>query len=103
MDIKISRVETTDDWGDEAVEATADRAPQNLDELLEVLRAGALWPGAPRAHGKLDWASLPTFGGPDVTDTEGVWSWDAKRTLVGSCPADLEIVERSEGVTLHHL
>jgi len=27
-------------------------------------------------------SSLPTFGGEDVRDTLGVWSWDATRKLV---------------------
>ena len=97
MNINISRVETTDEWGDEAVEAMADRAPRDLDELLEVLRAGAIWPGAPLAHGKLDWASLPLYGGPDVPDPIEIWSWDDERMLVGSCSEDLRIVERPEG------
>ena len=37
---------------------------------------------------------LPTFGGDEPDDTVGVWSWDAKRLLVGTCLADLEIVDR---------
>lgn len=97
VSIDISRVETTDEWGDEAVEATADRAPRNLDEMLEVLRTNAVWPGAPLAHGKLDWTSLPVYGGPDVPDTMEVWSWDDERMLVGSCSEELRIVERAEG------
>ena len=97
MNIRISTVEATDERGDGAVEAMADRAPRDLDELLEVLRAGALWPGAPLAHGKLDWASLPLYGGPDVPDPVEIWSWDGERVLVGSCPEDLRIVGRAEG------
>ena len=89
MSIKISGVETT--------EATADRAPRNLDEMLKVLRANAVWPGAPLAHGKLDWASLPVYGGPDVADPGGVWSWDDERMLVGTCSEDLRLVGRAEG------
>lgn len=40
------------------------------------------------------WSSdLPTWGeGP--SDTEGVWSWDAERMIVGTCADDLEIIER---------
>ena len=97
MSIDISRVETTDEWGAEAVEAIADRPPRNLDELLEVLQANAVWPGAPLAHGKLDWSSLPLFGGPDVPDPVGIWSWDGERMLVGTCPEDLSIVGRGQG------
>ena len=89
MSIKISGVETT--------EATADRAPRNLDEMFEVLRANAVWPGAPLAHGKLDWTSLPVYGGPDVPDPIEVWSWDDERMLVGASSADLRIVGRAEG------
>ena len=37
---------------------------------------------------------LPTFGGTEPDDTEGVWSWDETSLLVGTCCADLEIVDR---------
>lgn len=41
------------------------------------------------------WSSdLPTFGGEEPDDTEGVWSWDEKRLIVGSFAGDLEIIER---------
>lgn len=45
-------------------------------------------------YNDLDWAGLPLFGGkgPDITD--GIWSWDATRLLVGTCASDLEIVGR---------
>ena len=39
---------------------------------------------------------LPAFGGEDPDDTHGVWSWDAGRMIVGSCPSDFEIVSRNE-------
>ena len=76
--------------------ATANRAPENLDELLNILRAGAIWPGCPMECGGLDATELPTFGGPDVEDTLEVWSWDAERLIVGTCSDDFEIVQRAE-------
>ena len=59
----------------------------NLDDLYEAMRSGALTE---------DWDSLPTFGGPDVEDTDGVWSWDAGRAIVGTCADDLEIIARED-------
>lgn len=50
--------------------------------------------GLPVAHGECDWSGLPTFGGVDIEDTSGVWSWDATHQIVGTCPADIEIVAR---------
>jgi hypothetical protein len=42
-----------------------------------------------------DWRTdLPTYGGPEPADTQGVWSWDKHRLLVGTCGDDLEIVDR---------
>lgn len=51
--------------------------------------------GLPNAHGVLDWTELPTFGGEAPADTQGVWSWDATRLLVGTCASDLRIVARA--------
>lgn len=69
-------------------------APATLEQLQDYLRAGTLWDGAPIKHGELDMTSLPTFGGPEPLITWGVWSYDATRLLVGSCAADLEIIDR---------
>ena len=96
MSIEITYAETNDCWGDEPRQAEANRAPENLDEMLTVLRANANWPGAPMAGGELDWTSLPVFGGPEPDNTIEVWSWDAQRLLVGTHQGDLEIVERTE-------
>ena len=63
-------------------------APTTLDELLALLRADTIWAGAPMRHGDLDTTSLPTFGGAEPVSTEGVWSWDADRLIVGTCPDD---------------
>jgi|WetSurMetagenome_2_1015567.scaffolds.fasta_scaffold1661089_1 hypothetical protein len=43
----------------------------------------------------LDSTSLPTFGGSEPSDTTGVWSWDEKNLLVGTCRSDLEIIPRT--------
>ena len=45
-------------------------------------------------HAPDEFDNLPTFGGDEPKDTLEVWSWDAKRLLVGTCLADLEIVDR---------
>lgn len=41
---------------------------------------------------------LPVFGGAAPANTEGVWSWDRHRLLVGTCAQDLEIIPRPEEV-----
>lgn len=56
--------------------------------------------GLPVQDGDIDYTSLPTFGGDDV-DLPGVWSWDTKWMLIGSCSADMRIVERRFGVRVH--
>ena len=87
---------------------------RTLDELADTLRdspQGNLWDcdeitayaeqhGLPLAHGEIDWTSLPTFGGVEPHSTEGVWSWDATRLLVGTCADDIRIIPR--GVALTH-
>ena len=68
--------------------------PQNLDELLEAVRAGRYSDDA--------MTDLPTFGGEEPHDTSrspdglggAIWSWDAKRLLVGTCGEDLRIIRR---------
>ena len=98
-----------DDEPDEGLVATLETTPASLDELLELMRCcpgddehgrGVVpqeWvdAGLPVAHGRPDWTSLPNYGGEEP-DTDGVWSWDADRLLVGSCADDLEIVTRTE-------
>lgn len=39
---------------------------------------------------------LPTFGGEAPARTDGVWSWDATRAIVGECVDDLQIVPRDD-------
>lgn len=56
-----------------------------LDDLYNAMRAGQI---------TADWDNLPTFGGADIDDTHGVWSWDADRMIVGTCADDLEVVPR---------
>lgn len=60
--------------------------PATLDELLDQLRDGRIADD--------DMADLPTFGGAEPGDTQGVWSWDAARLIVGTCPDDYAIVPR---------
>lgn len=43
-----------------------------------------------------DFSSLPTFGGVEPAETQGVWSWDDTRLIVGLCADDFEIVWRAD-------
>jgi hypothetical protein len=65
-------------------EATA--AAKTLDDVLAII--------TDRQYEDEDFTSLPTFGGSQPDDTQGVWSWDETRLIVGSCADDFEIVER---------
>ena len=61
----------------------------SLDDLYEGLTSN---------HATLNDA-LPTFGGAEPSDTNGVWSWDPTRLLVGDCLDNLEIIDREEWVS----
>ena len=39
---------------------------------------------------------LPTFGGEEPDDVEGVWSWNETHLIVGTCVGDLWTVDRDE-------
>jgi len=57
-----------------------------LDALFVAMKSGdALLPC---------WSDLPTYGGSEPHDTEGIWSWDATRMIAGECAENLEIVTR---------
>ena len=76
-------------------------AATTLEELFAALRAiedeAAEMGRDPEAI--YDGTSLPTFGGAGPPDTRQVWSWDARRLLVGERIADMRIVVRP-GVSL---
>ena len=79
-------------------------APATLDELYQVLLEDegtaqyADLHSLPRNGGEgIDWSSLPTFGGEPPADTQGVWSWDADRMIVGRSHNELRLVRREEG------
>lgn len=43
------------------------------------------------------WSSdLPNFGGEEPDDTDGVWSWDETRLIIGEFAGNLEIITREE-------
>ena len=65
-----------------------------LEELLQLLRDAEA--EAPKVVQHFDLSSLPTFGGPKPADTQGVWSWDEGHLLIGTCIADMHIVDREE-------
>lgn len=76
-------------WNLEWIDDDDSEQPETLDALLEQIKSGAL--------DNLDgnaWAELPIFGGTTPIDTQGVWSWDAKRLLIGTCKDDMKIVSR---------
>ena len=52
--------------------------PTSLDDLLSLVLLGH--PGVLDKHGQVR-TDLPTFGGPDVEDTDNIWSWDETRVL----------------------
>ena len=58
----------------------------DLDDLLVVVQG----------HGATNLDDLPTFGGETPDDTSEIWSWDETRLLVGTCAAELEIVDRAD-------
>lgn len=59
---------------------------KSLDELYDALKSGEV---------ELS-PDLPTFGGPDIIDTDYIWSWDETRVLAGLCVNDLEIRGRED-------
>jgi len=63
-------------------------AVADLDDLLEAMRSRS--PRLPL------WDNLPTFGGEEPANTQGVWSWDKECLIVGTCADDLSIVDREE-------
>jgi hypothetical protein len=82
---------------------------KSLDDLLSIIKEIAEEKRAIRsepdacAHERaedvgreVDWCSLPTFGGADLSGTPGAWSWDATRVISGTCPEDMRIVERED-------
>lgn len=60
-----------------------------LTELLVALRGPA---GDELTDNQ--WCELPTFGGTEPRDTQGVWSWDETHLLVGDGRAELRILPR---------
>ena len=67
---------------------------RNLSDLVEALRQTCAL--SPDDQDAIDWSELPTFGGAEPADTQGVWSWDADSVLVGSCADDLKVIGRGE-------
>ena len=61
------------------------KSTKNLDDLLVLLNITDDCP-ADRDNDKcacehVDITGLPTFGGPDIEDTDNIWSWDAERMI----------------------
>tara|TARA_R100000773_G_scaffold9246_1_gene8760 strand:+ start:462 stop:698 length:237 start_codon:yes stop_codon:yes gene_type:complete len=57
-----------------------------LEELLEFLQN--------EDTTDIDMSDLPTFGGSTPNSTEGVWSWDYEKLLIGESANDFQIVSR---------
>ena len=76
-------------------------AVNDLQDLLELLKEAEAELSDPDAIGddvvqRADLCSLPTYGGEWPADTLGVWSWDERRLLVGTCIDDMKLVTREE-------
>ena len=69
--------------------STQGAKPTTLQGLFEAMKAND--PSLP------EWHDLPTFGGPDIENTLGIWSWDATHYIEGTCADDLQLVARDEG------
>ena len=63
---------------------------RNLDELAEEINGMS-----DEERRELDMSDLPLFGGTALARTEGVWSWDETRLLVGN-GSPLIITPRAE-------
>lgn len=61
----------------------------DLDELFRLMKRFSF-------DGNLDWTDLPTFGGPDIQDTNCIWSWDPTRRIVGECSENLVLCDRED-------
>lgn len=69
-----------------------------LKELRDALQGLTAYAEEDEAHegatDLVDWVNLQTFGGEQPDSTEGVWSWDAERLLVGDDATSLRIIDR---------
>ena len=66
------------------MENQAIKSIESLDELQAFLNAN------PESE-SIDYTSLPVFGGTDIENTDGVFSWDESRVLVqGTTGFDIE-------------
>lgn len=63
---------------------------EDLDELWVALERF----GSDMEAAGVDLTSLPTFGGEEPSDTQGVYSWDEGRLLIDDGDGGYEIVER---------
>lgn len=68
----------------------------SLDELFEAMRDKSHSHHVETLDQHGQWRNdLPTFGWRwPVDENLGVWSWDAKRLIVGTCADDLQIIPR---------
>ncbi|NBD14290.1 MULTISPECIES: hypothetical protein [Corallococcus] len=64
---------------------------QGLEDLAAVLQRWG------QGLTDLPWTELPTFGGAAPSSTEGVWSWDPTRLLVGERADAVTLVRRTKG------
>jgi hypothetical protein len=74
--------------------------PATLKELRDALLAGRYDEPSDDSDGGDLWENhnttteLPTFGGEEPSDTNGVWSWDETHLLIGEGGDDFVIVPR---------
>lgn len=65
-----------------------------IDEFYSVCADNDLSAEMEMRARNIDMCALPTFGGPEPDDTDGVWSWDEDELIVGE--GDLKIISRAE-------
>ncbi len=70
------------------------RLAPTLDALLALLRSPTATDSDAPVLTDREMTSLPTYGGRAVVHTSGIWSWDARRRIEGTCAYDFRIVER---------
>ena len=89
----FNRTEKTNSVGNFKALAQSFEPITNLDDLYKKMLIDH--PSTLDRYGS--WSSdLPNFGGEEPDDTDGVWSWDEKRLIIGSFAGDLAIITREE-------
>ena len=77
---------------------------ESLDELLDALQElDELTQDVLDRDEHNNITDLPTFGGTEPSDTDGIWSWDESRLLVGTCIDDMVIEDREDATPAQYI